>query len=247
MAPPGGLTDATTARARVDARQRDEIPSRARRPDLERIMKLILTGISTGWRIRVVSVVCQECGVKVRVAKAVVDTLADAGRVEVPLEGVDVDRLRSRLRALGVSVAGPEPSAEPVSWPTETEQLITVAEFNALVRWHLPELLQAVRDEQANVAWVDGVDLHGHEDDPTIVYMPLVFSVLPSFILAVTRPVDPDALTRFNELLMAIEERQPGLASHDLVPMWLRAHLDEVPESLRYFDAVLLGQEGDIF
>ena len=126
-------------------------------------------------------------------------------------------------------------------------QLVTVAEFNSLVRRHVPELLRAVRDEQANVAWVDGVDLHDDEDDPTIVYMPLVFSVLPSFILAVTRPVDPVALTRFNELLMAIEARQPGLASHDLVPMWLRAHLDEVPESLRYFDAVLLEQEGDIF
>ena len=210
-------------------------------------MKLILGGISTEWRIRVISVVCQECGVKVRVAKAVVDTLADAGRVEVPRGGVDVDRLRSRLKAFGVSVAGAEPSAEPVSWPAVPAQLITVAEFNALVRRHVPELLQAVRDEQANVAWVDGVDLHDDEDDPTIVYMPLVFSVLPSFILAVTRPVYPDALTRFNELLMAIEVRQPGLASHDLVPMWLRAHLDEVPESMRYFDAVLLEQDSDIF
>lgn len=109
----------------------------------------------------------------------------------------------------------------------------------------MPELRQAVHDEQANPAWVDGVDLHGDEDDPTIVYQPLVLSVLPSFIRAVIRPVDPDALTRFNELLMAIEERLPGLASHDLVPMWLRAHLDEVPESLRY--AVLLEQDGDIF
>ena len=52
-------------------------------------MKLILGGISTEWRIRVISVVCQECGVKGRVAKVVVDTFADAGRVEVPRGGVD--------------------------------------------------------------------------------------------------------------------------------------------------------------
>lgn len=210
-------------------------------------MKLTLTGISQPWKIQAIHVLCQEFGLHTAVAKAVVDTLAATGRIEVPPTGVHVDRLSERLRPFGVTVQGPEPCSEPIEWPVVTTDSITVAEFNALVQGHVPELLQQVRAEQEDVARADGVQLRDEEDDPTIVYTSLVFFVLPDFIKGATHPIDPNALKRLNGFLMAFEARQPGVASGNLMPMWLRKYLEEVPGSLRYFDAVLLEQEADLF
>lgn len=210
-------------------------------------MKFTLIGIDPEWSVQAISGLCAESGISVPVAKAVIDELTASGRIDVPAAGVEASRLQEGLDPFGIRVAGPLPSPDPITWPEVVDLGINLGEFNALVERHVPELLEAVRDMQAQTADLDGVRLRPDLTDPTIVHNPLVFSVLPAFIKAATHPVNPDALTRFNNFLMELEARQPGMAARNLMPMWLRADLDDTPESLSYFDPVLLEQEADIF
>lgn len=113
---------------------------------------------------------------------------------------------------------------------------MTVREFDLMLEGHLPELAEKVKQARYDDRDPDsdGLALPDRWDTYSVSGTALI-DVFPDFLDRMAVTPNEDAVNRFIAFLREWQSRDPGRVLGDVVPLWLRGHVQDSETLMRLF------------